>query len=451
MFRIGKEAIALSRAQRLSALHRIIPRQKVKQVLQKSGQDRAFCPRLPGLFMVYFVLAMGLFSRDCYRQVFRWLRPWKRATVPGRSTLCEARRRLGVRALVNLAKETVKLLAPGSDPTSFHHGLRLMALDGLVVDIPDMPANDKVFGRYPGSRGPAAFPQARIAALCEAATHVMWRWLIKPVHISEQAMADYLLGFMQAGMLLMWDRNFLSYARVQKVIAKGAQLLARVKTSLIYRPIRRFADGSYLAKLYRNASERQHDRNGVVVRIIDYTFDDPQRPGHGQKHRLLTTLLDPVLDPATTLIELYHLRWEEEMAIDEIKTHQMERPVLRSQTPAGVVQELYALLLDHYVVRVLMFEAAQEAQVSPLRISFVGTLKILRCRIPECPRRRLAQRRWWRNLVREVAEEVLPSRRNRINPRVIKRKMSKWKKKRPQHRPYPQPTRSFADAIVVIH
>ncbi len=118
--------------------------------------------------------------------------------------------------------------------------------------------------------------------------------------------------------------------------------------------------------------------------------------------------MDPDLDPALTLIALYHVRWEEELAIDEFKTHQAERPVLRSQTPAGVVQELYALLLDHYVVRVLIFEAAQEARVAPLSISFTGTLKILRCRIPQCPRRRVAQRRWWRNLVREVAEEVLP-------------------------------------------
>jgi len=450
MFRIGKEAAALSRAQRLGALHRIIPREKVKQVLQEIGPDRTFCARLPDLFMVYFVLAMGLFCRDCYRQVFRWLRPWKRGAVPGRSTLCEARRRLGPRPLVELAKETVKLLAQADTPGAFYRSFRLMALDGFVVDIPDMPANDKVFGRPPGSRAPGAFPQARMAALCEAATHVMWRWLIKPIRISEQAMADRLLRFLEPGMLLMWDRNFLSYSRVRQVVAQGAQLLARVKSDLIFRPIQRLADGSYLAKLYRNPTDRKHDRQGILVRIIDYTFDDPRRPGHGEKHRLLTTLPDPALDPAKTLIELYHVRWEEELAIDEIKTHQMERPVLRSQTPAGVVQELYALLLDHYVVRVLMFEAAREAKVPPLKISFVATLKILRCRIPECPRRHMARRRWWRNLVREVSEEILPSRRNRINPRVIKRKMSRWKKKRPQHRPYPQPIRSFVDAIVII-
>jgi hypothetical protein len=450
MFRIGTEAVALSRAQRLHSLHRIIPRAQVKRVLSKTKKDRAFCARLPAVFMVYFLLAMGLFCTDCYRQVFRWLRPWKKNTVPGRSTLCEARQRLGVAPVAMLAKEVIHLLAGPQTPNAFYRGLRLMAIDGFVVDIPDMPVNDKVFGRPPGGRAPGAFPQARVVGLCEAGTHVMWRWLIKPIRIGEQTMADYLLRSLEPGMLLMWDCNFLSYDRVAAVIGQKAHLLARVRKGLVFRPIERLCDGSYRAKLYRNQTDRKHDRNGILVRVVDYSFNDPNRPGHHQPHRLITTLLDAQLDLAKTLIELYHVRWEEELAIDEIKTHQIQRPVLRSQTPAGVVQELYALLLDHYVVRVLMFEAAQEAQVSPLSISFTGTLKILRCRIPHCPRKRVAQVRWWRNLVHEVAEEVLPPRRNRINPRVIKRKMSKWKKKQTNHRPYPQPTRSFAEAIVMI-
>lgn len=450
MFSLGKEAVALSRAQRLAALYRIIPRKKVKQALHKTGRDRAYCKRVPAVFLLYFVLALGLFCTDSYCQVFRWLKRWKKDSVPGRSTLCEARQRLGVAPVVVLAKELIKPLARPDTPGAFYRDLRLVALDGFVVDIPDMPVNDKVFGRPSGGRSPGAFPQARLAALCEAGTHVMFRWLIKPLHVGEPTMADWLLRSVGPGMLLLWDQNFLSYARVKKVNEQGAFLLARVKTNMIFRRIQRFKDGSYLSKIYRSPTDRRNDRNGILVRIMDYTINDPGRKGHGEKHRLLTTLLDPELDPARTLIELYHVRWEEELAIDEIKTHQMERPVLRSQTPAGVVQELYSLLLDHFVVRTVMFEAAQRAEVSPLRISFTNTLKILRCRIPECPRRRRARSKWWLDLVKEVAEEVLPPRRNRVNPRVIKRKMSKWKKKRPKDRSYPQPTRTFSQGIVMI-
>lgn len=264
-------------------------------------------------------------------------------------------------------------------------------------------------------------------------------------------MARHLLRFLTSNMLLLWDRNFLSYDTVEKVIARKAHLLARIKKNLVFQPIRRLDDGSYVAKLYRSAKDRRHDTEGILVRIIEYTFDDPKRPGSGETHRLLTTLLDENEHPAETLIVLYHERWEEELAIDEFKTHQRERPVLRSQTPSGVVQEIYGLLLGHYLIRVLIDQAAAKRQIDPDRISFTNTLKILRCRLPECPRSERGHRRWHRDLIAEIAEEIIEPRRNRINPRVIKKKMSNWPKKRCHHRHYPQPGKGFREAIVMLN
>jgi hypothetical protein len=453
MLTLDKDVAALSHANRLAGLYRIIPPRLIRQVLKETGKDRAVCTRLPAAFMVHFVLCLGLFCRDCYRQVFRWLRRWSPAGVPGRSTLCEARKRLGVRPLVLLAQRTVRLLAEASTPGAFYRGMRLMALDGFVVDVPDTPANERVFGRPGSDRGRSAFPQVQVTALCEVGTHVMWKWLSKPCCWDERPMADRLLPELQPDMLLLWDRNFLSYKRVKAVVGTGAALLARITNWPIFRPIQRLSDGSFLARIYRTPTDRKHDRNGILVRLIEYSINDPHRPGSGEKHRLLTTLLDEKLDPAVTLIELYHQRWEEELAIDEVKTHEMERPTLRSQTPAGVIQELYVLLLDHFVVRVLMFEAArrQNEPIDPRRLSFTGAIKILRCRIRDCPQhRRRAQERWWTDLLAEIADERLEERRNRINPRVIKRICSKWKIKRPCHRSYPQPTKSFREGIVIL-
>jgi hypothetical protein len=453
MVRIGTEAAQLrhwSSRQRLSALKRIIPKAKVTEALRRRGRDRRYCPRVPDGFMIWFLVALGLFCDDCYRQIYRWLVPWKKGDVPGRSTLCEARRRVGVAPLVCLAREVVQLLAEPQTPGAFHQGLRLMALDGFVVDIPDMPANDAVFGRPGSGRAPAAFPQAHVLGLVEAGTHVFWRWLVKSCHTGEISMTPPLLQHLHQDMLLLWDRNFLKHSHVRQVRGQKAHLLARIKKNLIFQPLKRLRDGSYLAKLYANASDRRQDQDGIWVRIIEYTFDDPHRPGVGERHRLLTTLLGEREHPAKTLVELYHVRWEEELAIDELKTHEMERPVLRSQTPAGVVQEIYGLMLGHYVLRTLMHEAAKKLSISPLRISFVGTLKILRCRLPECPASPPAQQRWWHDLLEEISEEVLPPRRNRVNPRVIKRKMSNWRKKRLEHYHCPQPTKQFRRSIVVL-
>src|SRR5437870_5376471 len=274
--------------------------------------------------------------------------------------------------------------------------------------------------------------------------------MIKPQWRGEPPMAHYLMRFLEENMLLLWDRGFLSFSLLRAVRSRKANLLARIKKDLVFKPIRRLSDGSFLAKMYPSKRHRERDEDGIVVRIIEYTLNDPGRPGSGEKHRLLTTLLDATRHPAKRLIVLYHERWEEELAIDELKTHQRERPVLRSETPGGVLQELDGLLLAHYVVRVLMSEAARRNDLPPRRLSFTGTLKVLRCRLPECPKSRIGLKRWYEDLLAEIAEEVLPERRNRINPRVIKRKMSNWRKKRPEHRRLPQPTKNFRQSVVVL-
>ena len=365
---LSKDADVLVRwptAERVQALKRILPKAAIGAVLRKMGRGGTYCRRLPRWFVVWFVIAMGLFCPDSYRQVFRWLHRFKKGITPGRSTLCEARKSVGVAPLRCLAEEVIELQGQPQTPHAFYAGMRLMALDSFIIDVADTPANERAFGRPGSGRAPGAFPQARVLSLCEAGTHVLWRSLIKPHRRGEVPMARYLLRFLEENMLLLWDRNFLCYDLVRQVRERKAHLLARVKKNLIFTPLRRLGDGSYLAKLYPSPRHRERDDGGLVVRIIEYTFDDPGRPGSGETHRLLSTLLDAGRHPATRLIVLYHERWEEELAIDELKTHQRERPVLRSETPAGAVQEIYGLLLGHYVVRKLMCEAATLADCAP--------------------------------------------------------------------------------------
>jgi hypothetical protein len=451
MLAIDKDIVELAQqptAERVRALKRIIPCSLLKASLKATDADRP-CRRLPKWFMLWFVIAMGLFCPDSYRQVFRWLQRFRAKLIPGRTTLCEARQRLGVAPVRWLMNRVVKLLATCLTPGAFYRGMRLMALDGFVTNLADTEANARVFGRPKGGRTPGAFPQARVLALCEVGTHVLWKCLIKPIRRAEVVMAKTLLRYLEPDMLLLWDRGFLSYDNLQNVLARKAQLLARIKKYHVWNKLKVFPDGSYLAKFYRSAKHRRNDQEGILVRVVHYKIQDPGRPGADKTHYLLTTLFDAKAHPAKTLIELYHERWEEELAIDELKTHQAGRPVLRSQTPAGVVQEIYGLLLAHFVVRTLMFEAAATQNVSPRRMSFTGTLKILRCRLPECPRSPAGLKRWYNDLLTEIAEEVLDKRRDRVNPRVIRCKMSKWPKKKPEHRQNPQPTRNFRASLVI--
>jgi hypothetical protein len=160
-------------------------------------------------------------------------------------------------------------------------------------------------------------------------------------------------------------------------------------------------------------------------------------------------LLDPPELPAREAPVVYHESWEEELTFDEIKNHLGGRPLaLRSKTPAGVLRQVYGLLLAHYVVRRMMHDAAVTASVDPDRLSFSNALRVLQCQLPESPRKAVAV--WYGELLRELRRQKLRLRRARWHPRVIKQKMSNWKKKWSQHRHPPQPTKPFQEAVVVL-
>jgi hypothetical protein len=352
---------------------------------------------------------MGLFARLPIPQVWRRLHPSSDDPEPVESAFTQARQRLGVAPLRHLFEECARPMATHQSVGACYRGGQLMGLGGTVLDLPDTPANEHVFGRPGAARAPAAFPQVRLLALCELGTHAVCGLGIKPCRRSEQAMAPALLRQLRPGMLLLWDRGFFSYDLVRQVLATGAHLLARVQTRLILAPRRRLDDGSYLAKLYPSPQARNQGRDGLWVRVIDDTHDDPNRPGCGERHRLLTDLRNP---------------------------------------PDFVVQEVYGLVLAHDVTRRVMHDAAVTASVDPDRLSFSNALRVLHCHLPEAPERPAGE--WYQRLLREVRRQQWRPRRERWYPRVIKRKLSNWKKKRPEHRSPPQPTKPFRKAVVIL-
>jgi len=397
---------------------------------------------------------MGLLTHLSIRQVFRHARRLRAGEkCPARSSLCTARQRLGVQPLQQLHAAVVRPLATPGTPGAFYRQWRLIGCDSTVLDVPDSAANAS-FGRSSGSRGESAFPQVRKTSLVELGTHVEIALAIGGWSDDERTLARTLGDQIPADALLLEDRGFFSYDD-WKALNSRVKLLVRAKSNFVLKPLQRLPDGSYLAKIYPSSYHRQKDREGIVVRVIEYTLDDPQRTGHGEVHRLLTNLLDDREAPALELIGLYHERWEEELVFDEQKTHQdprrAEKPAqLRSETPDGVRQELYALSLGHFVIRSLMFAAASSANIDVDRLSFVGCFRILQCRLPECDSRTTCSlNQWYQALLAEMRSDQIGPRRNRINPRVIKRKMSKWNKKQPHHRHPPPLLKTFEQSVVM--
>lgn len=448
----------------LEDLARVLRPEILSDVLHECKAHEQRTRKLPAATVVLVCVAMNLYTTDCLAHVFfrlvsglRWLLSDPGASRVSKGALCQARYRLGARPLVALFKRVcAKPLAVPNTPGAFLFGLRLMALDGTTLDVPDTPHNVRAFGKPGASRGTSAWPQVRVVALSECATHAILDAGVWRHDVDERDAGRRLMRSVGPGTLLLWDRGFHSFTMVKAALARGpgTHLLGRLPATVKPKVLRTLADGTQLVRLRPAGYYRGHRRaEQLTVRLLRYTLDDPNRPGHRIEHRLITSLLDPEDAPAEELVLAYHARWEFELAVDEIKTHQRppQQP-LRSQKPVGVIQEIYGLLVAHYVIRAVMVEAARTVALPPSRLSFTATLRIIREMVPEAQRTAAADHpRLYRQLLADIVATPLPPRANRSNPRVVKRKMSNFGVKNPSHRYWPQPTKSFREAVVLLN
>jgi transposase IS4-like protein/DDE family transposase len=443
----------------LEALERVMPTEVLQAAVRMADVPTQRRRKLPADVTLLLCVAMSLWTQQALDVVLHKMTHglrlfWPEPDLPLASTsaIAQARSRLGARPVVDLFRRVCHPLATAQMPGAFCCGLRLMALDGTVEDVPDTPANGRAFGRHHSDRGASAFPQVQGVYLSECGTHAVIDAGFWPCHISERVGGFRLLRSVGTGMLLLWDRGFHSFEMIERTRARGAHVLGRVPAGVTLTPRWLLPDGSYWAYLYPSDRTRRQRGDHLLVRVIVYTLTDPARPGYGETHRLITTLLDAQDAPALELICAYHQRWEIELTIDEIDTHQrlVQHP-LRSQKPVGVLQELYGLLVAHYVVRALMAEAATQTGVAPTRLSFIHAVELIRVALDDfqlvTPRQ---HGRLYQRLLRDIAACRLPRRAWRTNPRVVKRKMSNFKLKRGDPPPASQHLAPFAATVRVL-
>ncbi len=425
----------------LGVLTRAFPPELVDEVVAECGRVEQRHRLLPARVVVYFVLAMCLFSGQGYEEVARllthgleregrWRDSWR---VPTTAAIGRARLRLGPEPLRALFARICQPVATAETDGAWFREWRLVAVDGTTFDLPDTAANAAFFGR-PGTgrgQGRSAYPQARVAALVECGTHAVFAAQVAPLAVHETVLAQELSVCLTPGMLLLGDRGFRGLDLWRAATATGADLLWRIKSDAVLPVLIALEDGSYISQIFA-ARDKNRRADPTRVRVIEYTLG---RGADATVYRLITSILDPQTAPAADLAALYAQRWEIETTLDEIKTHQGgPRLVLRSQHPPGVEQEIFAFLLVHHALRDLMHQAATHVGRDPDRISFIRTLRVARRHVTD--QAALSPSRLKKSLAQalsEIHERLLPPRRLRSNPRVIKRKMSNWALKRTEH------------------
>jgi hypothetical protein len=170
----------------------------------------------------------------------------------------------------------------------------------------------------------------------------------------------------------------------------------------------------------RGLRQEDYDRlpAALMVRELRYQV---QTPGFRSREvTLATTLLEGKTYSAEALAELYFQRWDVEVDFRHIKiTLQMD--VLRGLCPAMVRRELYAHMLAYNLIRSVMWKAAGGDRPRAHQLSFKGAVQYLRPTRSGRPTRTSAAQ-WGHSLLRLVAQQIVPLRPDRVEPRVRKRR-----------------------------
>jgi Transposase DDE domain len=220
---------------------------------------------------------------------------------------------------------------------------------------------------------------------------------------------------------------------VNAAIKQKCHILGRVPSNIKFEVVKNLDDGSYLSWIAPDGKSKKKGATRIQVRVIEYVIE---QDGTTKVYRLITDLMDITTFPALLLAQEYHQRWEIENTLDELKVHLNGRKTpIRSKNPREVIQEIYGWLLGHYCIRCLMFKSATESGISPLRLSFTGSMRVVRRAIPQFQQAPLLEIKVFFNwLIQEISDQKIPPPQHRVNPRVVKKSRSKFKSRKRCHR-----------------
>lgn len=404
----------------------------IDQALSATGTASIRRRKLPAEQVLWLILGMCLYSDRCIRDVCDHLRlvlPAVKNLAP--SALPKARYKLGAEPMKWLFHRYAEAYAVDPERGRFA-GMTLFAVDGTCVRVPDTDENFEAFDK-PSARGEdndSGYPQVRVAALMNLDTRMLVDIALGGYRTAEVTLCRTLWERLADNSITLLDRGFADHASLCGIVQSGKRrhVLVRLPKHRKFSPDTGFPDGSLGGHMPRPKSAPADLPAQLEGRIIHYKHPD------GKEGRLFTTITDIEEGPADRLVELYHQRWDIEMAFDELKTHlRYRRESLRSKRPEGVHQELWGLFLLYNLVRFEMLGAADAHNVHPNRISFWSSLHVIR--------------HFWMmsamtgspgNIPKQLADFhstfnalVLPKRRpDRRFPRCVKIKMSHYQRKR---------------------
>jgi hypothetical protein len=428
----------------LGELTRVVPFELADALLAEAGARERRVRLLPSRDGVYFVLAMCLFPQASYLGV------WGRLTAaldglglvaPSAKALRDLRRRLGAGPLRLLFEMLAGPLGQPRTPGIMFGRYRTVSFDGCrTIKVPDTAANRGWLGKMNAALGVTGYPVLQLMTLVETGTRALIGAAFGTPAEGELAWARRLLHRLDESMLVLMDRGFDARDFLAEVSATKAQFLVRLNANRRPPVLRHLPDGSFTSMI-----------GGVRVRVIaasvTVTCHDGAR--YGGEYRLATTLLDHRAHPAGTLISLYHQRWEHETTYLALRHTLLQGRILRSGDPAGLEQEMWALLALYQALRTAVTDAVQAVPgTDPDRVSYQVAVQTAQNLVTTARNITGPCDDLEGDIGRTVLASLNPPRRPRVCPRRVKSPLSRWNKHPPGK---PATTRQITQITSEIH
>jgi len=416
-----------------NAIRKILPNHTIMQACESIGytyRERKITPIVTVLHMIMAAIWPEDSFNASWQMVWANFASWFPSLAgqcPARTNVSRARARLPIKLwhrLFDLVSLKSQLLSMQYDKWKGH---RVVLTDGTCISMADKPELFKTFGTNDGYHGKGKYPLARLVTLCLANTMTVINYAIGRYNQDETALLFSIIKSLQKGDLLVADRHFAAAHYYWYYQQRSVEFLTRAHQCL------------KVSRIKRIHSYSRNDFIGYLNIGKNYKLKDPRLPAHvmvrfikakvcvrGQRKEIwfATSLLDNKKYPAKAIVKIYGRRWRIETLFREFKIN-FSSDVLRSQSPDSVRKEIITRLTAINIVHAIMLEASIEHDVDPLRISFVGALRIIIGFSPA-----LASSSIWqlpliyRAMLTEIACAIVPERPGRIEPRMVRRE---WK------------------------
>jgi len=390
--------------------------------------------------VTFWAFLTQVFSEDasCGKAVARvqqWCRQLKLpAPSANTASFVEARQRLPETMLQGIHHDLLSQFARHGSNTDLWRGHVVKAVDGTSAQMPDTPRNQAKYPQPSGQAPGCGFPVVQLIGVINLNNGAWEEFVESDLRVHEHRGFELLYRCVGENEILINDRAYTSYELIARLQEQKSHLIGRHHQSrkLDFRKGKKLGPNERLQRWTKPGrqssgsclSKEKWEQlpEEMEVRII--RVKGPDRTGKPTTKYLVTTLLDPIQYPVEEIGSLYFHRWEIELRFRDIKTT-MGMELLRTKSPEMIRKEIMMHMIAYNALRLLMFKAGKKHGRNHRRLSFKGALQALFGSISGFAgvwKKPVIRKRERDNLLRRIAERVVPERPGRNEPRKLKRR-----------------------------